>query len=323
MFDYENFIDNLFFTASDNFEDKALSVFEYQYAENLLYRQYCDQLKRTPKNVQHLEEVPFLPISFFKTHEVKTGNWEAEKVFMSSGTTGMQRSRHCVRDLDFYHRIARHIFEDRYGQLSSWEIMALLPSYLEQGDSSLISMVDHFMKNAMPQSSYHLSDLDSLTQSIESNDHQKLLIGVSYALLDLAESHQLHTEKLVVMETGGMKGRRKEMIRNELHEQIRKGINVTEVHSEYGMTELTSQAYGSGGQFQFPKWAMAMIRDTNDPMSYVTGEKAGGINIIDLANISTCAFIATQDLGRKYPDGTFEVLGRFDNSDIRGCNLMI
>lgn len=323
MFDFKNFTDNIFNTTESNFEEKALDLFDYQYDKNPLYNVFCNYLNRTPKTVKKLENIPFLPIEFFKTHIVKTDIWETSKIFKSSGTTGMSRSQHHVRDEKFYHQIAIRTFEDFYGPLESWEIMALLPSYIEQGESSLVSMVDAFMKKSHPSSQYYLNNYEQLTEAIQASSRQKLLIGVSYALLDLSERGSLDTNNLVVMETGGMKGRRKEMIKSELHQEIMKGINVDKVHSEYGMSELTSQAYGSQGTFKFPNWAQVMIRDTNDPLTLLGENTTGGINIIDFGNVNSCAFIATQDLGKKHSNGTFEVLGRFDNSDIRGCNLLI
>jgi hypothetical protein len=323
MFDYENFKSKIFSIQPENFQTYALEVFVYQYLHNPTYQIYCQHLGKSPDNVHSLQDIPFLPIEFFKTHQVMTGKWKSEKVFMSSGTTGMQRSEHHVRDLGFYHKIAQVTFERLYGSLQSIEVMALLPSYLEQGDSSLISMVDHFMSQAHPASAYYLGDHTSLQKAITSSDRKKLLIGVSYALLDMADALSLSADNLIVMETGGMKGRRKEMIRTELHEVLMKNFAVEHIHSEYGMTELTSQAYAMGGQFAFPPWARALVRDINDPFSFLPVGRTGGLNIVDLANINSCAFVETKDLGLESKTGHFEVLGRFDNSDVRGCNLLV
>lgn len=323
MFDYENFISNIFLTSKADFEHKALELFTYQYSQNEVYHTFCNQLNKTPKKVERLSEIPFLPIEFFKWRTIKTGKWKTEKTFKSSGTTGSERSHHHVRNLRFYHQIATTIFEAQFGKLEDWTIFALLPSYQEQGDSSLISMVDSFMSQAKPASSYYLYQNERLIKDIQSTSGKKLIFGVSYALLELAEAHSLNIDNLIVMETGGMKGRRKEMIREELHEAIKEGVQVGEIYSEYGMSELTSQAYGKNGTFKFPEWCSVMIRDMNDPFSYLKNDNIGGLNIIDLGNVNSCAFIATQDLGKSKESGTFEVLGRFDNSDIRGCNLLV
>ena len=321
MFEYKKFKSDIFNTNSQNFEDRALTIFAFQYEENPIYHTYCKFLGKNPKNVQSLDEIPFLPISFFKSQKVQTGNRQVEKVFKSSGTTSMTRSEHHVTDVSFYHQVATQIFEAQYGSLRDYFILALLPSYQEQGDSSLISMVDHFIAQSR-SGGYFLQNTDELIRELES-DQKKILIGVSYALLDLAENHQIQPKNVILMETGGMKGRRKEMIRRELHQAIKAGIEVSEIHSEYGMTELTSQAYGRNGLFQPPPWMKIMIRDTNDPFSYLNSQKTGGINIIDLANVDSCAFLETMDLGQITENGQFEVLGRFDNSDIRGCNLLV
>lgn len=324
MFDIEKFTQELFSTHKDNFETKSLELFSYQYQTNATYRHYCTQLNKHPANVQSLQEIPFLPISFFKSHHLKCGTWETEKIFKSSGTTGMKRSQHHCPSEAFYLQNTEKIFEQQYGALSGFEILALLPSYQEQGDSSLISMVDHFITSSKPESRYYLHQENELIDRLSKpTSHKKLLIGVSFALLDLAEKHNIETENLIVMETGGMKGRRKELIREELHQILRDAFHVAEIHSEYGMTELSSQAYGSSGHFTFPSWCAALTRDINDPFSYVDQGKTGGLNIIDLANVHTCAFIETKDLGRQVNSDQFDVLGRFDNSDIRGCNLLV
>lgn len=314
----EDFKHTLFEINEETFIDSSLSAFKYQYTSNPIYQSYCKHLHKTPEKVKSLEDIPFIPIEFFKNHAIKCGVWEETKVFKSSGTTATGRSQHYVKDLNFYHKTAKKTFEEEFGPLSDFKIVAILPSYQSQGDSSLISMVDYFMQYSQPESGYYLNeDLHSLLNDSD----KKLIIGVSYALLELAEKG-IQTRNSVIMETGGMKGRRKEITRNELHSHLKLGFNVAEVWSEYGMTELQSQAYGKNGQFRFPPWAKCLIRDINDPFSYQPNNKTGGINIIDLVNIDSCCFIETKDLGRMNED-SFEVLGRFDNSDIRGCNLMI
>ncbi|WP_436516779.1 acyl transferase [Ekhidna sp. To15] len=314
----EEFKHTLFEINEKNFNDSSLAAFEYQYYSCELYKDYCNNLQRTPKTVKSLLEIPFIPIEFFKNHAIKSGSWKENKIFKSSGTTDTGRSQHFIKDLDHYHNSAKRAFENHFGSLSNYKIIAILPSYQSQGDSSLISMVDYFLQFSLPDSGYFINnDLKDLLQ----DSVQKLIVGVSYALLDLAESH-FNTRNAIVMETGGMKGRRKEIIRHELHAALKKGFGVDQIWSEYGMTELQSQAYGKNGTFQFAPWAKCFIRDINDPFTYLPDYKTGGINIIDLANIDSCCFIETKDLGILNND-TFEVLGRFDNSDIRGCNLMI
>lgn len=324
MINPENFKSQIFSLQSNQFNDYCLGVFAYQYQHNPVYQDYCKQLGKNPTNVYSIESIPFLPIEFFKTQKVVTETWEAEKIFKSSGTTLQTRSQHFVKDVNFYHQVCQHIFEGFYGSLGDYEILALLPSYQQQGDSSLISMVDFFMSKAAPESSYFLYNHNELIQHIqEPTTYRRLIIGVSYALLDLLEKHQTQDQNLIIMETGGMKGRRREMIRPELHQIFKKGFGVNQIHSEYGMSELTSQGYSVNGIFRLPSWSRILIRDTNDPFSYLGENKTGGINIIDLANIHSCAFLETKDLGKLHKNGTFEVLGRFDNSDIRGCNLLI
>jgi len=310
------------------FEKTALKMFRYQYDGNTVYREFCDLLGTDPVQVKSIEAIPFLPIEFFKSREVVTGKSEAQTVFTSSGTTGMSTSRHLVSDVSVYEKSFRKAFSQFYGNIEDYAVLALLPSYLEREGSSLIYMVEDLIQNSRnPDSGFYLHNLDALADklvSLDTSSQNVLLIGVTYALLDLVEKRKFDLRHTIVMETGGMKGKRKEMIREELHETLCKGFGVSVIHSEYGMTELLSQAYSLGnGIFQCPDWMQILTRDTEDAMSYVGFSKTGGINVIDLANINSCAFIATQDLGKRYPDGTFEVLGRFDNSDIRGCNLMM
>ena len=314
----KDFKESIFNINDETFEDSSLAVFNYQYHNCEIYKTYCQYLKKSPKNVHKLPEIPFLPIEFFKNHVVKSDSWKSEKVFKSSGTTGSVRSLHHVKDVNYYHEIAKKIFEERFGSLKEMEVIALLPSYLEQGDSSLISMVDFFIEHANPNSGYYLQhDLEEVLKS----KTRKIVIGVSYALLDLAET-EVEVANTTIIETGGMKGRKKEMTRTELHGHLKNGFRIDEIWSEYGMTELLSQAYGKNGLFSFPSWAKCLIRDVNDPFTLLEDQKSGGINIMDLGNIDSCSFIETKDLGR-VKNGTFEVLGRFDNSDVRGCNLLI
>jgi phenylacetate-coenzyme A ligase PaaK-like adenylate-forming protein len=306
----------------------ALKVFRYQYEHNRVYRDFCDHLKATPENVKTTSRIPFLPISFFKSHNVQTGTGQTQQIFTSSGTTGMTTSRHLVSDVAMYEESYRKAFSQFYGNIEDYTVLALLPSYLEREGSSLIHMVDDLIRMSNnPDSGFYLHNLDELADKLivlDESGQNVLLIGVTYALLDMIESRRFCLRNTIIMETGGMKGKRREMIREELHEQLCNGFGVPAIHSEYGMTELLSQAYSLGnGIFECPAWMQILVRDPEDALTYIADGKTGGINVIDLANINSCAFIATQDLGKKYPNNSFEVLGRFDNSDIRGCNLMV
>ncbi|HEU0137497.1 MAG TPA: acyl transferase [Flavobacterium sp.] len=310
------------------FEKAALKVFRFQYEHNNVYHQFCQYLKLDPQQVKALEQVPFLPIQFFKSHDVLPDDSAVQQIFTSSGTTGSTTSRHLVTDITLYEQSYRYAFAQFYGNIEDYVVLALLPSYLEREGSSLIYMVqDLITQTNNSDSGFFLDDFDALVAKLnilESEGKNVLVIGVTYALLDLIEKQKFRLKNTIIMETGGMKGRRKEMIREELHSLLCEGFGVSTIHSEYGMTELLSQAYSTGnGIFQCPPWMQIMVRDTEDAMSYVQTGKTGGINVIDLANINSCAFIATQDLGKKLSNETFEVLGRFDNSDIRGCNLMV
>lgn len=323
-------LQNAIFNISkqEQFETLALKVFKHQFENNQVYRSYCDLLLRHPSDIKKTEDIPFLPIQFFKTHEVITGEKEPDIIFSSSGTTGSTTSKHYVHDLKLYEQSFTKAFELQYGQPTDYVILGLLPSYLERTGSSLIYMVNHFIKHSPhPESNFYLNNLDELyktLQSLESQGKKTLLIGVSFALLDFVEQYQLRLNHTIVMETGGMKGRRTELVRAELHEQLCQGFGVDCIHSEYGMTELLSQAYSKeNGVFECPPWMKIVIRDTEDPLSILPPNKNGGINIIDLANLNSCAFIATQDLGKLHDIGSFEVIGRFDHSDVRGCNLMV
>jgi len=321
--DTKRFKKDIFSITEMNFEQSCIEVFRHQFDQNQIYHNYCNHIGIDKESVNSLVDIPFLPIEFFKKHKIKSGDWSAEKIFLSSGTTGSQRSNHHIRDEAFYHKVAQNIFENVYGKLSDYQILALLPSYQTQKNSSLINMVDYFMNKARNNSGYFLNDHQVLVDTINKSDKKKLLIGVSYALLDLAEHHSFDTKDLTIIETGGMKGKKREMIRRELHNTIHKKLGNYDIHSEYGMTELMSQAYYVNSQFHFPPWARVLIRDTNDPFQYKPDGQTGGINIVDLANADTCSFIETKDLGHTVASNTFEVLGRFDNSDIRGCNLLI
>lgn len=303
-------------------------MFRFQHEHNKVYREFCDYLSVDPHKVKSLEKIPFLPISFFKTHDVVSDVRPVQQIFTSSGTTGMTSSRHLVTDVSVYEESYRRAFAQFYGNIEDYAVLALLPSYLEREGSSLIYMVDDLIKlSNNPDSGFYLHNQDELAVKLKMLDEagqNVLLIGVTYALLDMLEAHQFSLQNTIIMETGGMKGRRKEMIREELHDILRQGFGVPSIHSEYGMTELLSQAYSLGeGIFECPDWMQILVRDTEDALSYVDYGKTGGINVIDLANINSCSFIATQDLGKTFPDGSFEVLGRFDHSDIRGCNLMV
>jgi phenylacetate-coenzyme A ligase PaaK-like adenylate-forming protein len=310
------------------FNDVALQIFSYQAKNCAVYHDFIEGLNINAANVHTIQQIPFLPIEFFKSHTVISSNADIEVTFTSSGTTGMITSSHYVTDVDWYTESFRSAFSLFYGDIKDCTILALLPSYLEREGSSLIYMADDLIKQSNnPDSGFFLYNHAELYYQLEKQQQSQkptLLIGVTFALLDFIESYKINFPELIVMETGGMKGRRKEMIREELHEQLCNGFGVNAIHSEYGMTELLSQAYSNGnGIFNCPPWMKIATRDTNDPMSMLGDEKAGGINIIDLANINSCSFIATQDLGKVYADNSFEVLGRFDNSDIRGCNLLI
>jgi phenylacetate-coenzyme A ligase PaaK-like adenylate-forming protein len=318
------------FTISNQkqFDKIALKVFRFQYENNLVYREFCDFLKTDVQKVKSIEQIPFLPIQFFKSHSVISSTNPIETTFTSSGTTGMITSKHLVTDLGIYEESYRKGFSQFYGNIEDYVVLALLPSYLEREGSSLIHMVDDLIQlSNQNESGFYLHNYDELIAKLIQLDRagkNVILIGVTYALLDLVEKHSFQLENTIIMETGGMKGKRKEMIREELHIELCNGFGVKSIHSEYGMTELLSQAYSLGeGIFECPSWMQILVRDTEDALSYVREGKTGGINVIDLANINSCSFIATQDLGKKYPNGSFEILGRFDHSDIRGCNLMV
>lgn len=310
------------------FNEVALTIFRHQAVYCTVYKDYIQNLKIDLSSIKHYTQIPFLPIGFFKSHKVSSTADEPQIVFSSSGTTGQITSKHFVSDVKIYEESYNKAFEHFYGKPNDICILALLPSYLEREGSSLIYMVDDLLKQSKnPQSGYFLHDLEKLYSkllTLKANKQRTILIGVTYALLDFVEQFQIEFPELIVMETGGMKGKRKEMVREELHEILYAGFGVNNIHSEYGMTELLSQGYSYGqGIFNCPPWMKILLRDTSDPLSLVQGKQSGGINVIDLANINSCSFIATQDLGKTYDNGSFEVLGRFDNADIRGCNLLV
>ena len=311
-----------------NFEELAIERFKYQ-AENIpVYQDYINHLDIDISQVSRIEDIPFLPISFFKTHAVFNPRKQEKIIFTSSGTTGQTSSRHLVSNLDIYEQSFKLTFEQFYGKIEDYTFLALLPSYLEREGSSLIYMCEKLISwSKNPSSGFYLHNLNELISKLPELDQkgQKvILIGVSYALLDLIEEQEFQLKNTIIIETGGMKGYRKEMIKEEFYQVLKNGFGVNKIHSEYGMTELLSQAYSqSDGEYLCPTWMKVLIRDVNDPFCFLKKGKSGGINIIDLANIDSCSFIATQDLGKLNSNGTFSILGRFDNSDIRGCNLMI
>jgi hypothetical protein len=318
---------NIFNINNDaEFENLALELFHYQMENNPVYAPYASLILKgeTPDNIF---EIPFLPIEFFKKEQVICQGKGVEEVFLSSGTTGDQ-SKHLVAEMSIYKKSYLKTFQQFYGDIQEYCILALLPSYREREGSSLIYMVDDLItKSKHPKSGFYFDNLAELTDTItelEGKGQKIILFGVTYALLDLAEEFPQKLEHTIIMETGGMKGKRKELLKEEIHAILKTAFTTKNIHSEYGMTELLSQAYSKGnGLFESPNWMKILIRDVNDPLSILENNKTGGINIIDLANIYSCPFVATQDLGRTFDDDSFSVLGRFDNSDVRGCNLMV
>lgn len=321
-------INEIFNVNAANFSSVALKVFHYQYSNNNVYRKFCELLKVVPQRVKNIEEIPFLPIEFFKSQKVVCGEFEPQQFFLSSGTTGQNQSKHFLKDIGIYQESFIKAFRQFYGNIEDYCFLALLPSYMEREGSSLIYMTEYFVKKSQhPLNGFYLDDYEKLIENLrflKEQNQKTILLGVSFALLDLAEKHQLDLSGVILMETGGMKGRRKELTRSELHQIYKSSFHVDTIHSEYGMTELLSQAYSKGdGIYSSPNWMKILIRDVNDPFKLLPNEKSGGVNVIDLANIHSCSFISTQDLGKKYSNDTFEILGRFDNSDLRGCNLLI
>jgi len=314
--------------TAKEFDAAALEVFRHQYLNNNTYQRFCNLIGVSKNSVSKTSAIPFLPISFFKTKKIVTGDAPSQQTFSSSGTTGSTTSKHHVTDLSWYEKSFNEGFRRCYGEPANYTILAVLPSYLEREDSSLIYMVSQLIRDSKnPDSGFYLNNIRELATLLKKKDAEStkiLLIGVSFALLDLIATYQFDLKNTIIMETGGMKGRRKELIREELHTELAAGFGVSHIHSEYGMTELLSQAYSTGaGIFQCPPWMRVYTRDPEDALTLLPFKKTGGINIIDLANYNSCSFIATQDLGRVLDHGDFEVLGRFDNSDIRGCNLMV
>lgn len=313
-------------TESD-FNTVALDIYYFQKANTPVYAEFVKNLNRKEEPL-HYTEIPFLPIDFFKKHQIKAAEVNADVIFSSSGTTGQITSKHYVKDLELYRKSYTKGFSFFYGDIKDYCILALLPSYLEREGSSLIYMVEDLIHQSNHQESgfllYDHEDLHVRLSRLKAKKQKTILIGVTYALLDFIEAYQVNFPELIVMETGGMKGKRKEMIREELHQKLCAGFNAKAIHSEYGMTELLSQAYSKGqGIFECPPWMRVLTRDINDPLSILKINKTGGINVVDLANLNSCSFIATQDLGKKLKGNSFEILGRFDNSDIRGCNLLV
>jgi phenylacetate-coenzyme A ligase PaaK-like adenylate-forming protein len=325
---FKSFESKLYTVNDQSFTDIALELFHFQASNNPVYRDFIKNLSIDVQSVKNLEQIPFLPISFFKHTLLKSGTWNPEVIFTSSGTGSNGVSRHAVASMEFYLQHARRCFEYFFGSITEYHVLALLPSYLERQGSSLIAMIDHFIKSSLSTySSFYLHDTDRLLVDIVKlqGDKQKVILwGVSFALLDLAEYYRLDLSKTMIVETGGMKGRRKEITRAELHNILGQALSVREIFSEYGMTELLSQAYTRGDdRFVCPPWMKVLVRELTDPLEKGIRSQTGGINVIDLANIHSIAFIETEDLGKVYDDGTFEVLGRMDNSDIRGCNLLV
>lgn len=321
--------DKIFTISSPTeFLELALDIFQYQAKNNSVYKEYIAYLEKDPKSVQSISEIPFLPIEFFKSRKVVSSHQDAQAIFTSSGTSGTFTSRHYVPDMSIYESSFKCGFEHFYGSVKDYCILALLPSYLEREGSSLIYMMEYLIKDSEhPKSGFYLHNHEELIATIDelkASGVKILLLGVSFALLDLAEKFKLDLNGVIVMETGGMKGRRKEITREELHAFLTSRLGVEKIHSEYGMTELLSQAYSKGNSIFFtPPWMKILIRDAYDPFSYEKMGRSGGVNVIDLANLHSCSFIETQDLGKIHPDGSFEILGRFDHSDIRGCNLLV
>lgn len=320
------FVNNLFQVDNIVFNETALELFSFQYSNNAVYGGFVDALGKSAAQVQTIEGIPFLPISFFKTHAIKTTVFEEEQLFESSGTTQTVQSKHLVKSLKLYEESFFKAFALQYGSVQDYCILGLLPSYLERKHSSLVYMVQRMMdESAHPLNGFFLANIDELAKrliQLEEQQQKTLLIGVTFGLLDFAERYQLPLKHTIIMETGGMKGRREELTREEVHQQLKESFSVDKIHSEYGMTELLSQAYSKGdGIFYCPPWMKVLVREEDDPLQLKTRGK-GALNIIDLANVYSCGFIATDDIGEVFADGSFRVMGRIDNSDIRGCSLL-
>jgi hypothetical protein len=327
----KSFLSSLSFLDKVNFDQKVLELFRFQAIHNPLYREFVKIRNIDSSQVENIEDIPFLPIELFKNHQIKSGQWDSQHVFESSGTTGADTSKHLLFDGEMYHTLASETFEFHFGDLRGWHILALLPSYLERNNSSLVYMVSGFIKRSgSSYSGFYLdqwSDLnDTLAELLSNKENKVLVLGVTFALIDFVNKfpQKKPSGTLLVMETGGMKGRKEEMTRSQVHEILKAGFQTNHITSEYGMTELMSQAYSKQGEIFYPASTMKiLIREIEDPYTYQPFGKIGAINVIDLGNAATCAFVETKDLGRLYEDGSFEVLGRMDNSDVRGCNLMM
>ncbi len=325
----KRFTDKIFNIQTEcDFDELALQAFDFQMENNPIYAEYVSHLNILPKRVSSVEKIPCLPIEFFKKKNIITKNLRPELIFTSSGTSGMQTSKHLVASPELYEQSFQHCFRTFYGEPSEYVFLALLPSYLERKGSSLVYMVERLIEDSHnPKSNFFLHNMNELAevlQKLEDEGKKSILLGVSFALIDFFEAHDFQLKNTIIMETGGMKGRKEEMVREELHDFLCKRSGVSTIHSEYGMTELLSQAYSDGhGIFRTPKHMRILIRDTNDPFERLPNGKTGGVNVIDLANIYSCPFVETMDLGKKHSTNMFEILGRFDNSDVRGCNLMV
>ena len=322
---------NLSAINAQNFTEAALKVFQFQYEHNIVYNQFCNALHIDATTIDAIEKIPFLPIAFFKTHTVVTTQFTPETIFESSGTTQTINSKHLVKDISLYEQSFNTAFKLFYGAPSDHCIIALLPAYLERNNSSLVLMADKLIEQSKhPQSGFYLNEFNKLQQTLlqlEKQQQPTLLIGVTFALLDFAEQYPMNLNYTTIMETGGMKGRRAEITRPEVHQILMDNLGIKKVHSEYGMTELLSQAYSKGdGIFDCPPWMKVLVREEDDPLSVLLADAnktiSGAVNVIDLANIYSCSFIATDDAAKLYPDESFEILGRLDNSDIRGCSLL-
>jgi len=312
----------------ESFDTLALQIFKFQALNNQVYKKYLNYLSKDYTQINSISQIPFLPIEFFKHQRIVSGNWNSQRTFLSSGTTSHNRSSHDIQDIQFYHQLSSSIFEQNYSKISNTAILALLPSYLEQGQSSLVEMVSHFIKASKNKhSGFYLKNHVELIDKIKvlkSKYKDIVVFGVTYALLDLVEKQNLDFSGITLIETGGMKGRREELSKKEVHQILTSKLNLRSIHSEYGMTELLSQAYSKkDGIFEAPNSMRILIRDLNDPFLYLEHGKSGGVNIIDLANIHSCSFIETKDIGLKTDIDKFKILGRFDNSDLRGCNLLV
>ena len=322
---------NLLSVTPQNFSETALAIFQFQYTQNPLYHQYCQALHIDSEKIDDIKKIPFLPIAFFKTHTVTTTQFEPAAIFESSGTTQTSNSKHLVKDIGLYEQSFTAAFNLFYGDAADWCIIALLPSYLERNNSSLVMMADNLIQQSNhAESGFYLNDLDKLQHTLiqlEKQQKKILLIGVTFALLDFAEQYPMPLHYTTIMETGGMKGRREEITREAVHHILCTAFNIHKIHSEYGMTELLSQAYSKGnGIFNCPPWMKVLVREEDDPLSVMMVDEhkiiSGATNVIDLANIYSCSFIATDDVVKLYPDERFEILGRLDNSDMRGCSLL-